>query len=257
MAKSKKKTKPAENGGAGAKRPNINISKKALVEVKKEIRHARRPLYDLNRKIKEAPTKYQERKLKKQRRDYLAGVEPRLQELVEKRSELNTKIKVYQGAVTERSSAKRRLKSIEKKIAAAEENLDWKEVERLSYLVVKERQKIDKLSEAAGIELKKTDLSKFDREELEDEGGEGYQLDQRSPYSIWEGIKQLHKDLDSGSFKFFVINGKRISGENAIQITAEASVFWISIKKRRDGTPYINRYINFKSKSVKYKYFNS
>lgn len=261
MAQKKKKPSTSRSqsgkGNAGSKRPTIRQSKKDLVEVQKDIRKVRGPIYSLNRKIKDAPTQYQQRKLKRQKKEYLASIDQRLQGLAERRSDLRGKIKGYQEAVTERSAAKRRLTALLKKIDNAEENQNWKEVERLRFLELKELGIIDKLSEAAGIELKKTDKTKFDREDFEDEGGKGYELDERSPYSVWEAIKQLHQDLEKGAFKFFVINGKRFSSDNPIEITAEASIFWISIKKKTDGTPYVNRYINIKRESVKYLYFNS
>src|SRR3954470_837224 len=165
MAKKKSTRGASTNTGttaAGAKRPNIGQSKKDLEFVKKDLRKARRPLYEFNRKIREAPTRYQARKLKKQKKEYETSIEPRLQELTHKRTELNLRVKEYHDAVADRTASKRKLKSIQKKIDSAEENQDWKEVHRLRLLEVKELGIIDKLSEKAGIELKKTKLEEFD-----------------------------------------------------------------------------------------------
>lgn len=246
----KKNNKPIRKPQSKIKSP-----KRELDSVRKEIRKAKQPLYSINRKIKNAPSKYYERKYKKERKDFLQNAESRLSELSTRRRDLSKQYKEYGVNQVERDSLKRRVRSIEKKIAAAVDDQDLSKVEHLRYQLLKGLGELDKLSEKMGIELEKTNISKFNREEQD--GGAGYEIDIKSPYAIWEAIKQLHLDLDGENFKYFVVNGKRYSSDSIIQITAEASDFWIASKKGTGGTPYVNRYVNFKTKSVKYLHFNS
>lgn len=241
------------------KRPDIRQPKKDLAAIQKEIRQVRNKVYAINRKIKEAPTKYRKRKLNQEKKNYLSENDQHLQGLLDKRSDIKKTIRQYEYNLAERKASKRRLVSIQEKIKKAKRKKNnQEEIERLRYLELKELGIIDKLTENVGITLQnKTDLSKFKRDDLEDEGGAGFELDEKSPYAIWEAIKQLHLDLDHGAFKYFIVNGKRFAAENRIQITAEASAFWIDIKGRTGGTPYVLRYVNFKSKTVKYTYYQS
>lgn len=249
MAKTKKTSQPK------SKSQKIVSPKKELQSVRKEIRSVRSPIYAFNRKIKNAPTKYQERKIKKQKNEYLKSIEDRLNNLVEKRTDLASRYRNYETNKSERNSLKRKVASLDKKIDKALDAGDYKQVEKLRYQQIKFLGEIDKLSEKLGIKLERPDIEHFDKEDAD--GGEGYTIDARSPYSIWEAIKQLNIDIESESFDYFIINGKRFSSDNVIQITAEASAFWISSKKKTDGTPYVNRFLNFKKKSVKYLYFQS
>jgi hypothetical protein len=259
MAKGKKKRAGAKRAAPKPKRPDIRQPKKDLAAVQKEIRQVRSKVYAINRKIKEAPTKYRQRKLNQEKKKYLVENDERLQGLIDKRSGLKQTIHKYEENLAERNASKRRLTSIREKIKKAKRKKgNQEEVERLRYLELKELGLIDKLTEKVGVELQnKTDVSKFKRDDLEDEGGAGFELDEKSPYAIWEAIKQLHTDLDQGAFKYFIVNGKRFAADNRIQITAEASAFWIDIKGRTGGTPYVLRYVNFKSKTVKYSYYQS
>lgn len=262
MAKKKASTKKRSvsakpTRSAPASRPRkLAQPKKELAAVQKDISKARRPLYALNRKIKDAPNRYQAGKLKKQRKEFLQANETRLAGLIDQRTELKQKIKQFDQFKAERSRAKRQVKSLEKKLQTAADNQDVAEAERLNYLILKQLGEIDRLDEKMGASLKKTDKTKLDRDEEEEDAGEGYEIDMKSPYAIWEAIKQLHVDLENADFfKFFIIDGKRYSSKSPIQITAHAANFWVTIKKRQEGTPYINRFINSKTKSVKYKYY--
>lgn len=252
---SKKRSAPAKPA-AGASR-KLRQPAKELANVQKEIRQVRGPLYAINRKIKEAPTNYQERKLKKQRKEYLASIETRLAGLVDKRTELRDQVREFAELKKEKATLLRKVKRLEKKIDEASSDRNLPVAERLGHDLLKALGEIDRLDKKMGAELKTPDLTKFDREAEEEEGGEGYELDHRSPYAIWEAIKQLYADLDAGQFKYYVIDGVRLSAEKEVQITAHAAKFWVASKRKTDGTPYINRYVNFQKKSVKYKYYNS
>ncbi len=259
-ASSKKRSapaKPARSKPASSTPRKLKQPEKELAGVQKEIRQVRSPIYALNRKIKEAPSTYRERKLKKERKERLKEVEGRLSGLIEKRIELRTQIREFAEYKKEKGTWQRKVKRLEKKIdeAAGDKNLPV--VEALRYDLLKALGEIDRLDKKMGAELKSPDLTKLDREAEDEEAGEGYELDGRSPYAIWEAIKQLHTDLDGGHFKFYVIDGVRLSAKQEVQITAHAAKFWVSAKRKTDGTPYINRFVNFEKKSVKYKYYNS
>jgi len=248
----KRKSKAAQ---APTKKRTYRQPKKELDAVQKEIRQVRNPVYAFNRKIKEAPSKYKQGKIKKQRQAYLQGVDQRLNELVERRKELRATIREFQDFKNQRATAKRRATTLERKIKEAADDQDLVALNRLNEQLLKQLGEIDRLDELLGAKLDKTNIKDFNREEEED-GSPGFELDARSPYAVWEAVRQLKEDLKSEALKYIIINGRRYSRNNPIEILAEASTFWISIKRRTDGTPYVNRYLNLKTQTVKYKYFS-
>jgi chromosome segregation ATPase len=248
MAKKKAASKP--------KAPRIANPRKQLESVRKEIRKVKQPLYALNRKIKNAPSKYYERKFKKERNAYLESIQPRITDLTSRRTELTQRSKKYEENKQERSRVSRKVGALEKKIRDAVDNKDIKQAEKLRYQLLKQLGILDDLHRQMGVPIPKADLSEFDRKDQE--GGAGFEIDARSPYSIWEAIKQLDNDVNGGEFKYIIVNGKRFSTESVIQISAEASAFWITSKeKKQAGTPYINRFENDKTSTVKYLYYAS
>lgn len=258
-ASSKKRSapaKPARSKPASTPR-KLKQPAKELAGIQKEIRQVRSPLYSLNRKIKEAPTRYQERKLKKQRKEYLVSIETRLASLVDKRTELRTQIKEFKEHKKEKAVLQRKVKRLEKQIDEAAGNRELERATKLNHQLLKALGQIDDLDKKMGAELKTVDLTKFDREAEEEEGGEGYEIDGRSPYPVWLAQKQLEEDLANGEFEYYVIDGRRFSRESEIEITAYAAKFWVSAKRKTDKTPYVNRFVNFETLSVKYKYYKS
>lgn len=256
---SKKRPSPAKKQvhTPSSKPRKLAQPRKELTGIQKEIRQVRNPLYKLNSKIKNAPNRYQAGKLKKERTAYLQQIEGRLTGLVEKRSELRAQIKEFDKLKRERVALKRQVRNLEKKIRVAADDQNLPVAEALRYDLLKKLGQIDELDKKMGASIKKVDLTKFDREKEDDQGGKNFELDHRSPYAIWEAIKQLHIDLEEANFKFFIVNGKQFPSESVIQISAEASAFWVASKRKADGTPYINRFINFKTNTVKYLYYNS
>lgn len=228
---------------------------KKLNQVRSDISKARRPVYALNAKIKNAPSKYYERKFKKERDQLLKKVDKQISYLKNQRSLLSDQLHRYEDAKKRKKSEYSKVYRIEDKIEKAIENRDIKEAERLRYQLLKHLGEIDRLRMEMGVIDKPSKPIPISPDTKE--GGKGFILDSKSPYAIWEGIKQLHSDLDGGFFKFYIINGKRFSSANEIQITAEASQFWVASKKRTDGTPYVNRFYNPTTKTVKYLHNNS
>lgn len=259
-ASSKKRSapaKPARSKPAASTPRKLKQPQKELASIQKEIREVRSPLYALNKKIKQATSKYQERKLKKERREFLEVIEPHLSDLIGKRSELRTQVREFTGYKKEKTVLQRKVKRLEKRIDEAAGNRELEMAAKLNYQLLKALGEIDALDKKMGAELKTVDLTKFEREKEEEEGGEGYELDGRSPYPVWLAQKQLEQDLANGEFEYYVIDGRRFSKDSEIEITAHAAQFWVSAKRKTDKTPYVNRFVNFETRSVKYKYYKS
>ena len=249
MAKSKSTT--------AKKTKKIAAPKKTLQEVSSKLSSVRRPLYAINKKIKNASSKYYERKFKKEREAYLRENELQIQELSRRKSELKRSLKEFEFTKKERTTAKRKATSIEKQIQAAIENKDIAAAEKLKHKLLKQLQEIDKLTEKLGVELNKTDPDKYDKKDYKKDEEAGFIPDPYNPYAIWEAIKQFHTDLESGEWDFIIVNGKRYSTNNPIQLTAEASDFWINSKEKTDGTPYVLIFRNDQTRTSKYKIFAS
>ncbi len=233
-----------------AKKKRAISPARELKKVRGDISKARAPIYRLNSKIRNAPSKYQAGKLRKQKKGLLAKIEPALSELISKRNDLSVKAKKYAQNVKKKKSEFSKVYSLERKIKNAVDNKDLKQAEKLRYQLLKHLGEIDRLRKEMGVI--EDGKGKPIAEPGEDAGGKDYVLDSKSPYAIWEAIKQLHVDLDDEFFQFFIVNGKRFKRGNEDLITAEASSFWISAKEKTDGTPLVDRYVNFKTKSVKY-----
>lgn len=247
MAKKKSKAKPKP----AAPPIRVKSPKKQLDQTRKAIRKIKAPIYSINRKIKNAPSAYYARKYKKEKKAYEASIKSNLSGLIDKRSDLTKKYKHFEKNQAARSSKKRQISSLEKKIRDAIDNKDIKSAEKLRYLLIKNLRELDKLHKEMGVELEEYNEDEIIEEEQD--GGPGFEIDPFSPYAVWEAIKKLHEDLANGEFKYFIVNGKRFSAENEDEILVEGSEFWVVIKKRKGGTPLVNRFVNFKTKTVKYK----
>ena len=112
---------------------------------------------------------------------------------------------------------------------------------------------MDELNEENGVEMEHITRDDIDRDEMEEDGGANFELDDASPYAIWEAVKQLDRDLAKGFFKSYIIDNVKLPAKNVIQIQIQASQFWIDTKNASTySTPWVNRYINPKNGSVKY-----
>lgn len=231
--------------------PN-NRQYKKLISVRKELQSARQPIYLLNRKIKTATSKYYERKYKKERKALLESIEPKIKALQNERDNLRVLSKEYEQNKKEKRQAQNKSYSLQARINKAVNNGDIKEAEKLRYELLNLMGLIEKFKDKMGDKSGKKHLSDFDPDS--EDGGQGYELDSFSPYAIWEAVRQINKDLDSGDFKFFIINGIRYSAKNVIEIRLAAQEFLISTRKGLgDSDDYVNRFINEKKESVKYK----
>lgn len=225
----------------------------AADKVRREIRQARQPIYSLNRKIKEAPTRYYKAKYRKEKRALEAQLQPQLSALIERREDFKTLARNYEAIRKEKTAIRRQLKRINTALTKADEEGNYKELERLTYQVLKLEGNIDALSKQLGLEIKTTPVEDYQPSDEEDEAG--YLEDPANPYTIWQAIAQLDKDEESGNFKYFIINGKRLSAESVINITLESSKFWRSLKKPQTDTPRVNRSFNLTRETVKYTAF--
>ncbi len=245
----------ASSGSSRRSAPAVPNPKRGLQKVRKEIKSIQSKTYGFNRKIKNAPNRYQAGKIKKQRAAYQAQVDAQLQGLVSKRSELKSAAKTYKKYQEQRRVISGKLGSIRKKIKKADENKDYKALEKLAAWEVRYLSELDKLAEVNGATVDKKDKDEdYDYDIQGALGGSGFELDEGSPYTIWEAQKQLDSDLatDPPEFKYYIIDGQKFPVEDEILITMTASGFWISSKKQTTGTPYINRYTNDRTKTVKY-----
>ena len=230
----------------GIKRPA-----KELQSIKKELQKERRPIYYLNAKLRDAETRYQKGKIKKQINQLTQQSQGKINALVEKRQDIK-QLKKYSSILhNTQQSSNRAIQRYDKLIAKAEENTDWKEVERLTYQKIKKMQEVDDIKSALGKKFAKIDVSGY--ESRDDSDRSGYLEDPANPYPIWQAIEQFNRDLYSGTWDFIIVNGKRISTKNPILLSAEASQFWISVKGvTGTRTPYVLRFYNLKKKTVKY-----
>lgn len=228
----------------------IKSPKRELKGLRKEIAQLNQPLYNLNRKIKEAPSKYYAAKYRKQKRELEEFLKPHVDSLKAQRKDFVSLEKGYDNLRKEKQSIRSKLTALDKKITKAEETKNWKELEKLTYQKINLEGQIDNISGLLGATIDKPDVTGYEIEKEADKAG--YKEDPANPYTIWQAIRQLEIDRESGKWDYFVINGKRISAENEITLAIEAADFWSSLKVAGAGTPYVLRYLNVPKKTVKY-----
>jgi len=228
----------------------VKQPRKVRTSVQKEISRIRSKEYRLRKKVDEAPNKYQKGKARKLLNQYRDSTSDLITSLKEKRVRLNTIIKFSDVVRQEKRKVRSKIAQVKKKIDKAEENKDWKEVERLRYQQLKREFELDGLNRASGNPPEQEDVDIDEYEPDTDPDRSGYIEDPANPYTIWQAITQLDNDLKSGTYQFFVINGSRYSSSHEMEIRAAASEFWITIKGGGVGTPFVYRY--FKNNSVRY-----
>lgn len=238
---------------ASKKKPSITSPKKELDSVRKELKSVRNKVYYFNKKIKSAPNRYQAGKIKKQRNELVAKLDPQIQSLTAKRDKLKQDAIKYDKYVHEKRKLAGKIGSIKRQIKKADEDRDYDKLKKLSHQELKYLGQLDNLNEENGVEMEHITREDIDRDEMEDDGGANFELDDESPYAIWEAVKQLDRDLAKGVFKTYIIDTAKLPAQNVIQIQIEASQFWINTKNASTySTPWVNRYINSKIGAVKY-----
>ena len=223
---------------------------KALEGIRREIRQTKYPIYNLNRKIKYAPSRYYAGKFQKQKMELEAQLAARLNDLAAKREDFKTLVKDYEIIRKQKIADQRKVKRREKQQYKADENQDYKEFERLAFEILKLKGNIDAASDLLGIPITKIDTSDYIPSEETDE--KGYLEDPANPYTVWMAIAKLKEDQKSGFWDYYIINGKRFASDNYVMIDFEAAKFWGSLKKTRTNTPEVDRFFNKKSKTVRY-----
>ncbi len=262
-AKQSSRSKPKKPAPKQPAKKRIASPKKKLDQVRKSIRQTKQPVYNLNRRIANAPTTSKQRKLKKERKDLLASIDKKLSGLNKQRASLRGKVKVFNEKKEQRARSVRRAWSLEAKIKKAADKKDLKTLEKLRYQLLKELGEISRhekeLKGMSGEVFPEEIPTVFptEPEEEEDEEpqvGPEYIEDPNNPYAVWEAIRQLNTDLSSGEWKYIIINGKRFSTANEDEILAESSLFWLIVKKgsSKDDTPRVNRYMNMETKTIRY-----
>lgn len=227
----------------------------ALKGIRKEIKAIMAPVYKLHSKIRDTTSRRQKAEYKKELALYEELLAPYIADLKEHRDDYKTLTKAKAIIRDQEKVAKRDLKKLEKKLKEADETKNYKELEKLTYEIVKLQGTIDAMGAALGKPIKMTDVEDYEPDLEEDEAG--YIEDPNNPYTIWQAIKQLEEDQASGQFLWFIIDGARYSHKNVISIAVAASEFWLTLKKPKTDTPRVNRYVNLTTKSVKYKSYKS
>lgn len=227
---------------------------KGLGAVRKELRQARQPIYALNRKIKNAPSKHYKTKYRKEKAALEATLIPRLTDLSERREDFKTLQRAQDAIRVEKATTRRELKRLKKQLTKADEELDYQAQQKLVPQIIKLQGNIDAMDAALGIAIQRTDTTGYQPSEEEDR--RGYIEDPNNPYTIWQAMKQLDEDLKNAVWKHFVINGKYFSSDSQISILQEASSFWLTLKKPRTDTPKVNRYVHLQKFTVKYVPFH-
>jgi len=223
---------------------------KGLGAVRKELRQARQPIYALNRKIKNAPSKYYKGKYRKERAALEAQLAPRLTSLSDRRDDFKTLQKAQDAIRIEKAITRKALTRLKKELNKADEELDYQAQQRLVPQIIKLQGNIDAMDAALGKEILRTDTAGY--LPSEEEGKRGYIEDPQNPYTIWQAMKQLDEDLKNPVWKHFVINGMHFSSDSVISIRQEATSFWLILKKPRTDTPKVNRYVHLTKFTVKY-----
>lgn len=231
----------------------IRSPKRELKGLRKEIAQVNQQVYNLNRKIKQAPSKYYAAKLRKQKRELEEFLKPHVDSLKAQRTDFVQLEKGYERLRKEKQSVRNKLTALEKKITQAEETKNWKELEKLTYQKINLEGQIDNISGLLGAKIDKENITGYEPEEEADKAG--YSEDPNNPYTIWQAIAKFEEDRASKKWDYFVINGKRISAENEILLATEAADFWSSLKVAGTGTPYVLRYFKLEKKTVKYTSF--
>ncbi len=263
-ASKKKSDKPAKPKQPGYKARSkkigaVNPAPK-LKEIAKGLSKLRSPIYRLNSKIRKTKDRKILKELKAKRAQLEAQNSPGIEALKGQRKTVRTEIKKYDTYVAKRQEVLKQLAKVHRKRNKADEETDYDALEKLGYQEMKLLGDIYNLDKGMGIadeqDNPEEEKDEYDREDQE--GGANYILDGDSPYPVWKAAKQLLSDLDSGEFKYYVIDGTRYSKDNEIQITADATSFWIDQKGIvGDSDGVINRFLNLETMTVKYKVINS
>jgi len=225
---------------------------KKLESVKKDLVKARQPIYSLNRKIKNAKNRNQERKFKKEKKLLLAEVEPKIEKLKKKKKRVLKEVAEFDKVKVRKKQKQAKIRRLEKRIEKATDDRDYDLAKKLGNELIRELGDSDKISDELGTPEERQSKENFDREDYEEDGGKGFELDTRSPYAVFEATRQLDEDTFGGNYKFIIINGKRLSTQSVINISLEGSSFFLTAKEQVHGTPYFNRYVNNNTFTVKY-----
>lgn len=251
MAK-KEKAKTAAALAQERRGNNVKSPKKAIDAVNKQIRKIKDPVYRINRMLKSKQLSRKKRKeLNETLSTYKMIIEEEVQSLREERADYKTLKRSFEKSKKAKNKLKREIAKIDKDLYKADEEGDYKAFQSLMYKKINRLQKLDEIKENAGYPVTKVDPSKHMIEDEIDDSG--YSEDPANPYPIWSAIKKLDSDILSGKFLYFVIDGKRIKHIHENMIRSEAAAFWNTIQSRVSSTPYVLRFVNNKTKSVKYK----
>jgi hypothetical protein len=221
-----------------------------LGKIKSELSDLRKPLYKLRAQFKKETRKTYADKLRKQIKAYEKIMTPKVEHLVEKRDDTKHLQKQFQAIRDEKRKKNSKIAQIDRKIDKAEENGDWKEVQRLSEQKLKELGNIKSLNETLGMPVYRPDVEGYETSEEADE--RGFVEDAANPMTIWEAANKVKYDVDSEQWDYIIINGKRFSTKNKIQIASEASGFWFILDKKQSATPRVLRFYNMQTRTVKY-----
>lgn len=229
----------------------VRSPKREIAKINKQLRSARSPIYNWNRKIKNAPSKYYARKYRKELKVYKDSVAENIINLTQKRSDLHT----LQREFSELKKQKRRLSAelgnIEGKMKKARKKKDLTALANLAMDHSSKRMQLKDVEIATGVRQKMM----FEKPGKEVSAPEGFIADPNNPYTYWQGVRMFDDDVSNGYWNYFIIAGKRMSGKNPIEVSAEGKVWFDSFDA--DSDTHINRYISNKSKTVKYTISNA
>lgn len=229
----------------------IQKPKKEIAKIKSELKSIRKPLYDLNRKLKKETRKTYADKLKREIRKYEKTISKPLDELIQKRKDVRFVEKKFDVIRKEKAKKRGILKRYDRLIDKAEENNDYKEVEKLTYAKIKELGNIDEFNAMLGMPVLKDDSEKY--KSKIDKDKKGFIEDAANPLTIWEAIEKLNEDRKSMEWDYIIVNDKKISTNSIIELASESSSFWLILKQSKTRTPHVLRFFNLKNKTVKYE----
>lgn len=228
----------------------IKRPKAALEKISSELKDLRTPLYKLRSKFKKETSKTKADKLRKEIRKLEKAIDTPVDNLVTKRNEVKYLAKQFELVRKLKAQKRGKLKAIDKAIDKAEEDKDYKEMERLSFQKMKELGEIDNLNELLGMPVLKQEVDKY---EVEEDMVKGFLEDDSNPIPVWVAAKvNFPDDRASGSFDWFIINGEKIPLTNIGWLLIEASTFWLTVKANGGKSPYVLRYYNLEKRIVKY-----
>lgn len=235
----------------------IKQPKREIAKARKELSRIRSKVYRLNAKeksIRGRGSKAKKEAIRLEREKYIQDNKARINAAISKRDAAKDIAKIKVKILADRRRLKNEMKRLDVLLREADDSGNTKEFNRL----LDEKEDIidmmDASIEAMDEIRKEADISGY--KPYEGEFDAGFVLSPLSPMSIWEAQEKLESDVKSGKYKFFIINGTKISSDNDGMVTEEMRQLRYYMDSAPGGvstTPKVNIYYNRSVPAAKYE----